>query len=159
MFQVITLISDAEKVEKELIKNPPPSEADIEAAKAVVKEKGEAVAQLKSAKAGKAEITASVAELDKAKENLSWLEERSKLKPGIPEEDGKIDYSQDFFAHQAFLTVSGQLQVETYACAVSSVHTFGPIFRAEHSHTSRHLAEFWMVEPKIAFADLKVFYI
>ena len=69
-----------------------------------------------------------MAELDKAKENLSWLEERSKLKPGIPEEDGKIDYSQDFFAHQAFLTVSGQLQVKTYACAVSSVHTFGPTF-------------------------------
>ena len=85
MFQVITLISDVEKLGKELIKNPPPSEADIEAAKAVVKEKGEAVAQLKSAKAGKAKITASVAELDKAKENLSWLEERSKLKPGIPE--------------------------------------------------------------------------
>ena len=159
MFQVTTLISDAEKVEKELIKNPPPSEADIEATKAVVKEKGEAVTQLKSAKAGKAEITASVAELDKTKENLSRLEERSKLKPGIPEEDGKIDYSQDFFAHQAFLTVYGQLQVETYACAVSSVHTFGPTFRAEHSHTSRHLAEFWMVEPEIEFADLKVFYI
>ena len=142
MFQVITLISDAEKVEKELIKNPPPSEADIEAAKAVVKEKKEVVAQLKSAKAGKAEIVASVAELDKAKENISRLEERSKLKPGIPEEDGKIDYSQDFFSHQAFLTVSGQLLVETYACAVSSVHTFGQNFRAEHSHTSRHLVEF-----------------
>ena len=159
MFQVTTLISDAEKVEKELIKNPPPSEADIEAAKALVKEKGEAVAQLKSAKASKGEITASVAELNKAKENLSRLEERSKLKPGIPQKDGKIDYSQDFFARQAFLTVSGQLQVETYACAVSSVYTFGPTFRAEHSHTSRHLAEFWMVEPEIAFADLKVFYI
>ncbi|CBI27958.3 unnamed protein product, partial [Vitis vinifera] len=92
---------------------------------------------------------------DAEKENLSRLEERSKLKPGIPQKDGKIDYSQDFFARQAFLTVSGQLQVETYACAVSSVYTFGPTFRAEHSHTSRHLAEFWMVEPEIAFADLK----
>ncbi|OMO65929.1 Aminoacyl-tRNA synthetase, class II (D/K/N) [Corchorus olitorius] len=69
--------------------------------------------------------------------------------------DGKIDYTQDFFARQAFLTVSGQLQVETYACGLSNVYTFGPTFRAEHSHTSRHLAEFWMVEPEIAFADLK----
>ncbi|CBI38541.3 unnamed protein product, partial [Vitis vinifera] len=76
-------------------------------------------------------------------------------KPGIPQKDGKIDYSQDFFARQAFLTVSGQLQVETHACAIGSVYTFGPTFRAEHSHTSRHLAEFWMVEPEIAFADLK----
>ncbi|XP_030529905.1 asparagine--tRNA ligase, cytoplasmic 1-like [Rhodamnia argentea] len=155
MFQVTTLISDAEKVEKELIKNPPPSEADIEAAKLLVKEKGEVVAQLKSAKASKADITESVAELTKAKENLSKLEERFKLKPGIPQKDGKLDYGQDFFTRQAFLTVSGQLQVETYACAVSSVYTFGPTFRAEHSHTSRHLAEFWMVEPEIAFADLK----
>ena len=124
MFQVTTLIGDAEKVEKELIKSPPP----LEAAKALVKEKGEAVAQLKSAKAGKAEITASVAELNKAKENLLRLEERSKLKPGIPQKDGKIHYSQDIFTRQAFLTFSGQLQVETYACAVSSVYTFGPTF-------------------------------
>ncbi|KAJ4708582.1 Cytoplasmic asparagine-tRNA ligase [Melia azedarach] len=155
MFQVTTLINEAEKLEKELTKNPPPSEADIEAAKLLVKEKGEAVAQLKSSKASKEAISASVAELTKAKESLAKLEERSKLKPGIPQKDGKIDYTQDFFARQAFLTVSGQLQVETYACAVSNVYTFGPTFRAEQSHTSRHLAEFWMVEPEIAFADLK----
>ncbi|GAV62178.1 tRNA-synt_2 domain-containing protein/WHEP-TRS domain-containing protein/tRNA_anti domain-containing protein [Cephalotus follicularis] len=155
MFQITTLINDSEKLEKELIKNPPPSEADVEAAKVLVKEQGEVVAQLKAAKASKGDITASVAELTKAKENYSKLEERAKLKPGIPQKDGKIDYSQDFFSRQAFLTVSGQLQVETYACAVRSVYTFGPTFRAEHSHTSRHLAEFWMVEPEIAFADLK----
>ncbi|XVF49058.1 hypothetical protein PTKIN_Ptkin03bG0238400 [Pterospermum kingtungense] len=155
MFQVTTLISEAEKLEKELIKNPPPSEADIEAARVLVSERGEAVKQLKAAKASKADIGASVAELNKAKESLSKLEERSKLKPGIPQKDGKIDYTQDFFARQAFLTVSGQLQVETYACAVSNVYTFGPTFRAEQSHTSRHLAEFWMVEPEIAFADLQ----
>ncbi|PIA51284.1 hypothetical protein AQUCO_01100252v1 [Aquilegia coerulea] len=155
MFQVTTLFSDAEKMEKELKENPPPSAADIESANLLVKEKGDAVAQKKSEKASKDVIKASVAELTKAKESLSKLEERSKLKPGLPQKDGKIDYSQDFFARQAFLTVSGQLQVETYACALSSVYTFGPTFRAEHSHTSRHLAEFWMIEPEIAFADLE----
>ncbi|KAK9266609.1 hypothetical protein L1049_022902 [Liquidambar formosana] len=155
MFQVTTLITDSEKREKELIKNPPPSEDDVEAAKILVKEKGEAVTQLKSVKASKEEISASVAELTKAKENLSRLEDRAKLKPGIPQKEGKIDYAQDFFARQAFLTVSGQLQVESFACCLSSVYTFGPTFRAEHSHTSRHLAEFWMVEPEIAFAELK----
>ncbi|XP_047337626.1 asparagine--tRNA ligase, cytoplasmic 1 [Impatiens glandulifera] len=155
MFQVTTLINESERIEKELITNPPPSEADVEAAKLIVKEKGEAVAQLKSAKASKVEITAAVAELSKSKENLAKIEERSKLKPGLPKKDGKIDYSQDFFARQAFLTVSGQLQVETYACALSSVYTFGPTFRAENSHTTRHLAEFWMVEPEIAFADIQ----
>lgn len=156
MFQVTTLFSDTEKLDKELIANPPPSQADLEAASVLVKEKGGVVAQLKSAKASKSEISAAVSELTKAKEIFSKLEERSKLKPGIPKKDGKVDYSQDFFARQAFLTVSGQLQVETYACALSSVYTFGPTFRAEHSHTSRHLAEFWMVEPEIAFADLEV---
>jgi asparaginyl-tRNA synthetase len=69
--------------------------------------------------------------------------------------DGKVDYSQDFFGREAFLTVSGQLNVETYCCALSRVYTFGPTFRAENSNTSRHLSEFWMNEPEIAFADLK----
>jgi asparaginyl-tRNA synthetase len=67
---------------------------------------------------------------------------------------GEVDFSQDFFAGESFLTVSGQLEVESYCLAMSKVYTFGPTFRAENSHTSRHLAEFWMVEPEIAFADL-----
>lgn len=69
-------------------------------------------------------------------------------------EAGKVDYDQDFFGKEAFLTVSGQLNGETYACALSKIYTFGPTFRAENSNTSRHLAEFWMVEPEVAFADL-----
>ncbi|MBA0827434.1 hypothetical protein Goarm_012216, partial [Gossypium armourianum] len=104
MFQVTTLISEAEMLEKDLIKNPPPLEADMEAAKQLVSERGLAVKQLKDAKASKADTGASI---------------------------------------------------ETYAYAISNVYTFGPIFRAEQSHTSRHLAEFWMVEPEIAFADLQ----
>ena len=68
--------------------------------------------------------------------------------------DGRTDFTQDFFGKEAFLTVSGQLNVEAYCCALSKVYTFGPTFRAENSNTSRHLAEFWMVEPEIAFADL-----
>ncbi len=69
-------------------------------------------------------------------------------------EDGSIDYTQDFFGKPAHLTVSGQLNVETYATALTRVYTFGPTFRAENSNTRRHLSEFWMVEPEIAFADL-----
>ena len=69
-------------------------------------------------------------------------------------ETGAIDYSKDFFGQETFLTVSGQLNVESYCLAMSKVYTFGPTFRAENSHTSRHLAEFWMVEPEIAFANL-----
>ncbi|MEO0972667.1 MAG: asparagine--tRNA ligase [Pseudomonadota bacterium] len=64
------------------------------------------------------------------------------------------DYEQDFFGAETFLTVSGQLQVESFCCSLSKVYTFGPTFRAENSNTSRHLAEFWMIEPEVAFADL-----
>lgn len=67
---------------------------------------------------------------------------------------GKVDYTQDFFDRPAYLTVSGQLNGEIYACALSDIYTFGPTFRAENSNTSRHLAEFWMIEPEMAFADL-----
>ena len=70
-------------------------------------------------------------------------------------EDGKVDYSQDFFGKMTNLTVSGQLNVETFAMAFRNVYTFGPTFRAENSNTTRHAAEFWMIEPEIAFADLK----
>ena len=69
-------------------------------------------------------------------------------------DEGKVDYNKDFFGKETFLTVSGQLNVETYCNALSKVYTFGPTFRAENSNTSRHLAEFWMIEPEIAFANL-----
>lgn len=68
--------------------------------------------------------------------------------------DGRVDYTKEFFGRRTALTVSGQLNVETHACALSDVYTFGPTFRAENSHTSRHLAEFWMIEPEICFAEL-----
>src|SRR6267142_375092 len=67
---------------------------------------------------------------------------------------GKVDFAQAFFGRETFLTVAGQLNVEAYCLALSKVYTFGPTFRAENSNTSRHLAEFWMIEPEIAFADL-----
>ena len=69
-------------------------------------------------------------------------------------EQGEIDFGEDFFGKSAFLTVSGQLEVETYCLALTKVYTFGPTFRAENSNTPRHLAEFWMIEPELAFADL-----
>jgi asparaginyl-tRNA synthetase len=73
----------------------------------------------------------------------------------LPHDDnGQVDFSQDFFGKETFLTVSGQLELETHCCALSRVYTFGPTFRAENSNTSRHLAEFWMVEPEMAFATL-----
>ena len=72
----------------------------------------------------------------------------------VPQKDGKVDFEQDFFGKPTNLTVSGQLEAETYAMGLSNVYTFGPTFRAENSNTSRHLAEFWMIEPEMAFCDL-----
>lgn len=72
----------------------------------------------------------------------------------VPKAEGKVDYKKDFFEKQASLTVSGQLDAETYAMAFSDVYTFGPTFRAERSNTVRHAAEFWMIEPEMAFCDL-----
>eukprot|EP00933_Yihiella_yeosuensis_P050729 TRINITY_DN4851_c6_g1_i1.p1 TRINITY_DN4851_c6_g1~~TRINITY_DN4851_c6_g1_i1.p1 ORF type:complete len:693 (+),score=164.54 TRINITY_DN4851_c6_g1_i1:68-2146(+) len=89
------------------------------------------------------QVTTMIMDAEKEKKNTL-----PKLK------DGKIDYTSDFFGKPAYLTVSGQLSVENYCCALSSVYTFGPTFRAENSHTSRHLAEFWMIEPELAFADI-----
>jgi asparaginyl-tRNA synthetase len=70
-------------------------------------------------------------------------------------EDGNVDYAKDFFARSTYLTVSGQLEAEAFACALSKVYTFGPTFRAENSNTSRHANEFWMIEPEMAFCDLR----
>lgn len=76
------------------------------------------------------------------------------MNPARSEDGEGVDWSQDFFGREAHLTVSGQLNVETYCCALGKVYTFGPTFRAENSNTSRHLAEFWMIEPEVAFCDL-----
>jgi asparaginyl-tRNA synthetase len=72
----------------------------------------------------------------------------------VPRKDGAVDYARDFFHRPTYLTVSGQLQVEAFACSLGKVYTFGPTFRAENSNTPRHLAEFWMVEPEMAFYEL-----
>src|SRR2546423_2303093 len=77
----------------------------------------------------------------------------AKNPPRLP--NGEIDYARDFFARSTYLTVSGQLEAEAFACALSKVYTFGPTFRAENSNTSRHANEFWMIEPEMAFCDLR----
>jgi asparaginyl-tRNA synthetase len=95
-------------------------------------------------------ITASDAEGAGEMFRVSTLDAANPPRAG----DGGVDFSQDFFGREAFLTVSGQLEAEIAALALSNVYTFGPTFRAENSNTSRHLAEFWMVEPEMAFCDL-----
>jgi len=100
-------------------------------------------------------ITASDAEGAGELFRVSTLDLVNPPRVSAGEHKGDIDYAQDFFGREAFLTVSGQLNIECYAQALTKAYTFGPTFRAENSNTSRHLAEFWMIEPEVAFADLQ----
>lgn len=154
MFQVTTLLQDAEKIRK-----APPTEDAIAAADAKVAEKEEHIATMKKEKKDKRKIKKETELLGPMKSEAEQL--KKQLATAVPHggvyttADGKIDYNEDFFKRPSHLTVSGQLDAEIYACSMTSVYTFGPTFRAEDSHTTRHLAEFWMIEPEIAFCDLE----
>ena len=100
-------------------------------------------------------ITASDAEGAGAMFGVTTLDLQNAPRIKDGEKKGEVDYSQDFFGKPAFLTVSGQLEAEIFALSFSNVYTFGPTFRAENSNTPRHLAEFWMIEPEMAFCDLQ----
>ncbi|PSC73030.1 asparagine-tRNA cytoplasmic 1-like [Micractinium conductrix] len=158
MFQVTTLLSKVDE-EPEV---PPPSPEELAALRSQVAAQGEAVKAAKTAAAANkedkeaaAKSKAEVGTLLKLKEQLTKAEEAARNAGGLPRTaDGKVDYSKDFFSKPSYLTVSGQLNGEYYACALSNIYTFGPTFRAENSHTARHLAEFWMIEPEMAFCDL-----
>ena len=130
----------------------------IAEAEAKVKVQGEAVKALKEAVKGgnatKEEVEQAVSKLLALKADVEALNGAGSMTSLPKNKDGSIDYTQDFFGKRAYLTVSGQLNGEIMACAVNDIYTFGPTFRAENSNTSRHLAEFWMVEPELAFADL-----
>lgn len=150
-FQVTTLLN-------ELQSSAGPSLEELAKAEARVKSQGDVVKAIKdAAKAGNAskeQVDAEVAKLLQAKGDIEALKSTGASKSLPINKDGSIDYSKDFFSKPSFLTVSGQLNGEIMACAVNDVYTFGPTFRAENSNTSRHLAEFWMVEPEMAFANL-----
>ena len=130
----------------------------IAAAEAAAKEQGEVVKAVKEAKkagdASEEDVDGAVAKLLSLKSEAEALAGAAGGASLPKKDDGSIDYSQDFFGKPSYLTVSGQLNGEIMACAVNDIYTFGPTFRAENSNTSRHLAEFWMVEPELAFADL-----
>mmetsp|Transcript_18601 Transcript_18601/g.33169 ORF Transcript_18601/g.33169 Transcript_18601/m.33169 type:complete len:625 (-) Transcript_18601:71-1945(-) len=151
MFQVTTLLNDVNRAAT----TPKPSEEEMASLRAEASSKGAAVKAAKGS-GDKAALEAALGELMVAKARVAAGEEALALSPDLPRrDDGTVDCSKDFFGEAAYLTVSGQLNGEMYACALSDIYTFGPTFRAENSNTSRHLAEFWMIEPEMAFADLE----
>ena len=120
--------------------------------------KGEKKPKFKKVKVKKPKGEAGATDQDgaeDAKQDEVPVVEPKKEEPLIPFEERKVNYKKDIFGKPSFLTVSGQLNVENYCCALTDCYTFGPTFRAENSHTSRHLAEFWMIEPELAFATLE----
>lgn len=163
MFQVTTLLNKADEAGASAAGATTPTAADVQALKAQVAEQGDAVKAAKAAAAADkddadkaAASKAAVNQLIRLKQHLAKTEEAARIIGGIARaENGKIDYTKDFFGKPSYLTVSGQLNGEYYACGLSNIYTFGPTFRAENSHTARHLAEFWMIEPEIAFATLE----
>ncbi|CAK0787728.1 hypothetical protein CVIRNUC_010950 [Coccomyxa viridis] len=163
MFQVTTLLSKAEEATAEA----PVSASEIADLEEQVSEQGTVVSQVKEefkadkqSKELQKRQSAEINQLQKLKGALDTLKARADMQKRtvggiLRTPEGKIDYTQDFFEKPSYLTVSGQLNAEYYACALSNVYTFGPTFRAENSNTTRHLAEFWMIEPELAFADLE----
>lgn len=149
----------AVKAKAKIVPNPDATPEDLAACKAAQ----ENMIAIKKDKSRKEETAGAVAEYDRLRSlceiKIEPVEEEEvkaeeKEKEMIPLNERKMNYREDFFDKPAFLTVSGQLAVENYNCAMGDVYTFGPTFRAENSNTTRHLAEFWMIEPEIAFADI-----
>eukprot|EP01025_Chloroclados_australasicus_P020169 TRINITY_DN211_c0_g1_i2.p2 TRINITY_DN211_c0_g1~~TRINITY_DN211_c0_g1_i2.p2 ORF type:complete len:690 (-),score=102.76 TRINITY_DN211_c0_g1_i2:328-2397(-) len=164
MFQVTSLLSEAEKIEA----NPKISAEQLTQLNEAVQQQGDKIRELKQKQKQEQEngnikdtIKSEVSALQRLKKEQEAAAEALRFKGGIPwtqngnETSSIIDYKDDFFDKAAFLTVSGQLNAEYYACALSNVYTFGPTFRAENSNTARHLAEFWMIEPEMAFCNLE----
>lgn len=149
MFQVTTLLSKSEEVRNSSTASDPVS---LEVIKASIKEKSNRIEELKRSDSNREALLAALQDLQKANELLQMEEKREASYGKV----GELDYTKDFFSRPAYLSVSAGLYLESYACALSSVYTFGPIFRAEASQSAKHLAEMWMVEVELAFAELEV---
>ena len=156
MFRVTTLDPAAPPAAAAAAPPPAMSAEAVAELEGQIAAQGDAVRAVKEQKkagaADKAAVDAVVAELLALKAQLPGADGAAAAPAAPPAADA---YAEDFFGRAAYLTVSGQLSAETYACALGDVYTFGPTFRAEQSNTARHLAEFWMIEPEMAFCDLE----
>ncbi|CAI9107307.1 OLC1v1006633C2 [Oldenlandia corymbosa var. corymbosa] len=153
MFQVTTLLNSQETRGQ----NPADNVAGVslETIKASLKEKSNRVEELKRSESNKEAAAAAIQDLRKTTELVAQLEAREKAKSGHSFKAKKLNFSDDFFSKPAYLTVSGRLHLESYACALGNVYSFGPRFRAEQSQSRRSLAEMWMLEIEMAFSELE----
>ncbi|XP_042497492.1 asparagine--tRNA ligase, cytoplasmic 2 [Macadamia integrifolia] len=151
-FQVTCLSGKADKESKE---TNDIVAVNLEVVRGAIKEKGNKVDELKRSDSNREALFAALQDLKKANELALQLEAQEKSKPRTLSRVVEVDFSKDFFGRQAYLTVSGQLHLESYACALGNVYTFGPTFQAEKTQNIQHLAESWVVELEMAFSDLE----
>ncbi|KAI4356314.1 hypothetical protein L6164_000346 [Bauhinia variegata] len=153
IFHVTTM---GEKSEKEKLDTIYESEGvSLEAVKEAVKEKSNIIENLKRTESNKEALLAAIQDLRKTSELASQLEAREKTRSGTVLKTDKVDSSEDFFSGETYLTVSGRLHLESYACALGNVYSFGPRFQADKTDSAKHAAEMWMVEVEMAFSQLK----
>lgn len=153
-FQVTTLFSKTEKQQPKTTKDI--EGVNLEILKGAIKEKRNIVDELKRSESNREALIAALLDLRKTNELASQLESKEKLKQAPSIKTDEVDFSEDFFSCQTYLTVSGHLHLESYACALGNVYSFGPRFRAEKKVSTKHVAEMWMVEIEIGFSQLEV---
>ncbi|MBA0832176.1 hypothetical protein Goarm_016582, partial [Gossypium armourianum] len=154
-FQVTTLLGETSKKESPV----GVSDADgvnPETVKAAIQEKSSLVEQLKRSDSNREALAAAVQDLKKTNELAQQIETREKSKPITAVKPDLVSFNADFFGRQIYLTVSGRLHLESYACALGHVYSFGPRFRADKTVSAKHVAEMWTVEAEMAFAQLEV---
>lgn len=153
-FLVTTLLSKGKKDDQ--ISPTENAGVSVEAIRASIKEKTKKVEELSRTNSNKEALLAAQQDLMKTNELVSQLEARQKAKSGVTIETRKFDFSKDFFTRQTYLTVSGRLHLESQACALGNVYSFGPRFKAEKLESKKSLAETWMVDVEMAFSELEV---
>ncbi|XP_058196646.1 asparagine--tRNA ligase, cytoplasmic 2-like [Rhododendron vialii] len=154
-FQVTTLLGKA--IKKEAIAMDDTGGVSLETIKASINEKSKQVEELKRTESNREALVAALQDLRKTNELAAQLEAREKSKSGtsVKTERVKVEFSEDFFSRQTFLTASGRLHLESYACALGNVYSFGPRFRAQKLESKKQVAEMWMIELEIAFSQLE----
>ncbi|XP_010552076.1 PREDICTED: asparagine--tRNA ligase, cytoplasmic 2 [Tarenaya hassleriana] len=153
MFRVTTLLGKTTAKEEEKHAKEK-DEISLDAIKTAIKEKSKRIEQLKRTESNRDALVAAVQDLKKASDLAAQMEMRQKPRAGTLVKHDKFDVTKDFFGHETYLTVSGRFHLESYACALGKVYTFGPRFRADKIDNGRHLAEMWDVETEMAFSEL-----
>ena len=154
-FQVTTLLGKTSK-EEEAVGVSDADGVSLETVKAAIKEKSSLVEQLKRSDSNREALVSAFQDLRKTNELAQQIEAREKSKPVTAVKPDLVNFNEDFFGRQSYLTVSGHLHLESYACALGHVYSFGPRFRADKTVSAKHVAEIWTVEVEMAFSQLEV---